>query len=505
MMQVMTVPLFGESTRRPGGAATKDQKYSDVVFDLIENASSGRRTFMARSRPGLQGYGLGTNWVGTPNGVIGVPGDDSSTTPDVIYATLNGSNWELYTFDGGSTHTQIGSGTLATTHEVDWISETTVSGTRTMVYVSTGGNAAYHSTTSGGSFTKITNANFPANASRTIVGPAAHVGGFMAIMDTTGRAYVSDLNSVSSYTANSYFTANQSPDGGVGVFAYRGNHLACFGKNSVEFARNTGNTAGSPFTIVQGQGLDIGAQSAEHVCEYGGSLAFIGNAESGSGVYALNGLDAKKLSSDHMDRLIHSDQLAGFLSEARLVPLNMGGRSMLALVLRNNGTWMFDPLTGAWSSLQKTMTYARRTVRAASGQSFVGIYKSFSPTYGGVGELKETVTQDTLQGVTTATIAPEMIIGPIQFGSHNRVVVDYIRLIGDQSSSTFTVNVEISFDDGSNYASARSLDMSSKNPEIRACGIGRRMTVKLSAQTAGSSGYKFRGQAMEIGYTPCAQ
>lgn len=498
-MPVLTIPVINQALRRPTGSSTKDQLWRNVLFDVVENAVSGKTAVYARQRPALSLYQIGgTPWTGIPNGVIWVPSNDSSTTPDLIYATNNSSNWELYKYDGASTHTQLGSGTLAATHEVNFINETKISGTGKVTYVSTGGNAAYFSELDGTTFTKITDADFPANASRTITGPMAHHRGFASIMDTTGRVYSSDINSLSSWTANSYFTANTEPSGGVGVWVHN-DYLACFKNSSIEFARNAGNPTGSPYSLIPGSATKFGVASAEHVTPFQDTLAFIGNHAPASGVYLLNELQPQKISTDEIDREIYNDQFAGFLANARLVGVNMAGEACLLLYLQNGNTWLFQSSVGIWSAISGYPQFIRRTSRSASGQMFAGVFNT-QLSYGGYGQFREDIYQDALvnpQGAANISWLGQ--IGPITFGTNNRVTLDYIRVIGDRADSTRLVTVQYAWDDSGSYSTARTVDISSPFTALYCCGSGRRVTLNI---TRGTANVPYRIHAIELGYTP---
>lgn len=494
-MKTITIPLLGSMLRR-GVGAIYDQYYQDWIIDRPQNPDNDRATAFLRRRPGVQVYIVGTPPAGAPTGVVFVSETDTQDDPDVIMSWLNGSTYGLYFYDASAdTYTAVGSGTVTTTHEVEWITETSISGTTTLTYTAPGANKAYHSTVSGGSFTEITDADFPANASQTIVGQIVHKDGFASVMTRSGRLYTSDQNSVAAWTANSYITANISPDDGVGAFPY-GQYIALFSRASIQFARNAGNPTGSPFSLMQ-ESSTIGVAQADHVTQFGDTLAFIGQGKPGLGVYVLDGFSPRKISTEFVDRVLSSALRINDLTNMRITSCTLNGVPAIVLV-GTSQAYVYQPAVNVWWAAGGQLAQVRRETNGGAGLPIVGSEQLLGT--GSVDRISDTYTSDLkFAAVGPVAIQPFFRVGPIDGGTMNNKQWHMLQVIGDTEASATNLNVSWLFDESGAFSSSRPIDLASRSKRLRAIGFGRSIT--LNVQLAESLTAQARLRAIVLGYT----
>lgn len=155
-----------------------------------------------------------------------------------------------------------------------------------------------------GAFYQITDTDFPGNSGNDIVGKFASMNGYLYIMCKNGRIYNSDINSISSWTATGYITAQMMSDYGVTLSVYK-NHIMAFGERSIEFFRDVGNATGSPLQSVPELFIRMGTRNGRHVAQVEDSLFFVANTNEGSNsIYVMDGFQPRKISTDDIDYVI---------------------------------------------------------------------------------------------------------------------------------------------------------------------------------------------------------
>lgn len=170
---------------------------------------------------------------------------------------------------------------------------------------------------------KIIDADFPS-----AIGGFAEMDGYIFVMDNTGKLYNSDLNSVSSWSASNYISANSSTDVNVGCVKYK-TYIVGLSRNSIEFFYNAGNASGSILSRADQLTIRIGvANSASAVNgSAGGSpiarvvfddLYFVTPV---GYLYKLNGFSPVKLSPQTLN--------LGSLLAGRLYGTNHGGQTII--------------------------------------------------------------------------------------------------------------------------------------------------------------------------------
>ena len=204
---------------------TKDQKTLNCFAEKIINPLTSREFYYVTKRPGFATHTTpATGNIGTAIRIWLGQG-----TGDSVITAFGGSNSTIY---NGITSI----GTL--TGVARDITETSATGTTTLVIPCENGNAYYYP--DGGSMTQISDGDFPS----TNIGTFAHMDGYAFIMTSGGDIYNSDLSSISAWTSTNFISAQNSTDQGVGLMRYK-NLILAFGTESCEMFWNAGNAINS--------------------------------------------------------------------------------------------------------------------------------------------------------------------------------------------------------------------------------------------------------------------
>jgi hypothetical protein len=424
------------------------------ITETDENAKS-KRLYVVK-RPGFAAHT--TPRAGTIGNAIHVWAGQGTGTK--VMSAFGGTNFKL--FDGT---TDSGDGTGKAT----FITETRISGTANLTITSDDNTAWFYP--DGGSLTKITDAHFPANDSRTITGPMVHLDGYAFQMDTTGRIYNSDLNSLSAWTANSYVTANSVPD--IGIAAWRhGSTIIGFCKTHFDVFRNAGNPTLSPLGRIEELSKLIGLANQHCVEDVRDVVYFVGTTEGANlALYSYNGGQLQK----HSDPEIEAALAIAGPSNISLSMDGFYGRHFV-LVIASSSTYAYCIEEDNWWEVTGTQ-YWYKTSGVVSGSSTVVYAISNDSTSGKVyihNPANLTYQDD---GVTyAATIQTAKWDG----GNNRRKFLSRLDVIGDQETSTSELQISWSDDDYMTFSTPRSVDLSQSRPRLNRCGSFHRRAFKLS-------------------------
>ena len=253
--------------------STKDQRFINCVFEKIVNPYTKKEKFHVVKRPGFAFYNSGTAlksghkgnavhvWSSKTTGetpvwafgntnseifegstslgsisglVVDITETLIGTTAYLLFSSTDSTGW--YYVDGAKDQTAY-TGDTHTNTTIDGIASTAgmyvgqaitgtgiVAGTRIATVV--GANSITVDTATTGTATvaitkeplaKIIDADFPGNASLTTVGAFVCMNGFTYIMDSVGKVWNSDINSVTSWTTTGVIVSQMYPDKGIGL------------------------------------------------------------------------------------------------------------------------------------------------------------------------------------------------------------------------------------------------------------------------------------------------
>jgi hypothetical protein len=358
------------------------------------------------------------------------------------------------------------------------IVETKVSGTPTLLIASSDSSGWYYQ--DGGTATEITDGDFPA----TTVGNFAAMDGYAFIMDSTGKVYNSDINSVTAWTANSYFDANSVPDSGVGVVRHR-DLLIAFCKEHFEVLYNAANPTLSPLARIDERTQRIGCVSADAIAEVRDTIYFAGATKgSNIAIYSLDGGQLGKVSTPEIEvRLNYAGP-----SSISLTTLGFFGRHFV-VVCAGMATYVYCIEEKVWHEWSGTQ-YWYKADGATSGTASVNYAISKISTAGKVFVLNPLSInyQDNGESITALIQTAK-----IDMGTADKKTWESIGIIGDQLSATLYVAWQD--DDYQTQSTPRTLSMATDRPRLRRCGRSRSRSLLLTHQCCG-----LRLEAVEIGY-----
>ena len=443
-------------------SSTKDQRYVNCFPEKIKNSLTGDEKYFIIKRPGFttnttpaagsEGCAIRI-WAGQGNGTA-------------IISAFGLTNSTLY--NGISS---LG----AVTGVITSINETLI-GTTANLLITTDSNKGYFYD-DGGSLTEITDVDFPSNASQTITGGFVPLNGYNYIMTTSGRIYNSDLDSISSWTALNWLSTNIKPDQGIGLARYK-NYIVAFGKESTEFFQTIDNATGSPLQPIQNIVINIGCISQYGYREIGDTLVWLGStSESGLGVYMMDGMNAKKISTPSIDGILSTTNV----SSIYLNTINLVGHTFIVFVSHSDArTYVYsveEDLWHEWTSGTILWTHmtgigtGTRNIYAISRGSTSGKVYVINPT--------NFVFQDDGSNylVTIQTSRWDA-------NTNHRKFLSKLRLIGDKYDSTNNVSVSWSDDDYITFNTARTVDLSSAYDYLNGCGSFRRRSWKITQENS---------------------
>lgn len=398
----MRIPLIGSIVNRAidglTGASSifsKDQHLENCYWETTTNPATGKVTaYLYKRRGTVMGSSAGSGYSGTAGAVVwtGVT-QDTSSAPNGVFAFLNRSTHALVLLNtlGNSVGTSISSVT-----DPVFLSETLISGTANLSIIATKtSDSLPHAWffPTGGSFTEITDGDYPANQSPalTTVGNMVHMDGFAFIMTTNGKIFNSDLNSLANWSATSFLSCDSIPDGGCGL-ARLGNTIYAFGRGSIEPYQNAGNPNGSPLRrngnviISHGAVPSIGLPS---IIQAADAIYFIGTDLSAgtTGVFRLTS-GIQKVSTAAIDKILRQiNANAGFAGS-----FSMGGMTHILLNIGFTSGALYAPVycveTGAWWYMVTGTsvkwweaclgTYAGKSYFVTAQKTNTGIYETNS-------------------------------------------------------------------------------------------------------------------------------
>lgn len=446
--------VVGQSVR----SSDKDVRYINCFpITVTDEVAQTKRTYVVK-RPGFvlsitpasgEKGAAAHVWVGQGSG-------------EKIITAFGHTNSTIY-----DSTTSLG----AITGRCTGITETILSGTATLALSSNDSTGWYYQAS--GSLTKITDTDFPGNASRTVVGTFAHLDGYPFIMDNTGRVYNGDLNSITAWTANSYFTANSVPDIGVGVVRHR-NTIIAFCKQHFEVLYNNPQSGtGSPLSRMDQATQQIGCVSADAIASIRDAVIWAGSSKQANvGIYLYDGAKTEKVSTPEIEAQL---SIAG-ASNITLTAAGAYGRHFV-IVKASNTSFGYCIEEKCWFELNSTTPLWYKADGVTTGSSMFCYFISDVSTSGKVWVFNPAaISYQDDSGSFTATVQTAEFDG----GSHERKFWHDEEVIADRESSASTLSISHYDDDYQTASTARTVDLSEARARLTRCGSSRRRSWVLS-------------------------
>lgn len=465
---IIGLMIIGKTTT----ASNKDQRFLNCFGISMVDTVSGKKTIFTVKRPG---------W-GTSN----TPASGNIGNAILMWTGYSTGTKCITSF--GATNSTIYDGTTslgAITGKCTGITETTVGASVPTLVMSSTDNTAWYYDVPTASCTKITDADFPGNNGKTITGTFAHMDGYACIATTDGGLYASDLNSVTSWTATSFDTANSYPDLGIAVVRHR-NFLMYFGTESIQFFDNKGLSP-FPFGKIVSMTVKIGAVSADAIAQIGDSTYWCGSTpQGGLSIYQYdNGV--KRISTPQIDTMLI---LAG-ASGVSLTTLRNYGR-LFVIVIAQSTTLVYNVEENEWFEQNSATPIWYKCVGVSRGGTMVNYAITKYTTTGKVyiQNYASLTFQD--DGITYTARAQ---LDLMDFGTKKKKFFEEIELVGDIETGA-TASISYTDDDYQTFTTAGTVDLSTDRPRLTRLGSSRRRGWVITNTT----NTPFRIEALEGRY-----
>lgn len=427
---------------------------------------------------GKEADSAGIVWTGKS------PGDN------IIVGAHTGGNSTIYKVDNTATATSLGAITGTASH----ISETVVGGNATVVVVSSDNTLWYYDAgATVAVMTKVADADYPGNAGLTIVGGMVHMDGYAFVMDSTGRIWNSDVNSITAWTSTSFIDCSAYPDLGSGVRRVK-NQILGFGPESMQAFYNFGNATGSPLSRIDTSTARVGLGNSLAITAISDSLFFVGQIPSGGPSFFKYDGALSRIGTPVIDNYLR----ANGLTAARLIgvtSLRFFGRSFVIILIGvSNSTYLNHLAYCVEEKEWFEISYSSGIGQIISTRSDNN-QLSFFPSGSSLNYFTPTATVYTDGGQAfTAT----MQTGFDDFGTSNRKFYNELSVVADIAASTSTLTIAVCDDDSANYTTIGTVDLSSNFPLMRCGASNPSKGNKRSWRATHSANLQFRIERFEL-------
>jgi hypothetical protein len=435
----------------------KDQRKVNSIYEPVKNALTGKTTLYLTKRPGVADVGSS---YGTSGQVAYVWDIAAGATTN-----LAANRWVFSTSGNDIRASDTSTTTVIATasgYAPAFVDKTQISGTDTLLVQlrnASGTQTAWHSTTIG-TFTQISDSDFTGLAHQ---GKIEHLDGY-ALVSTRNRVYNSDLNSLSSWGANSYIARQVTQDIGTGLAKF-GSQIISFGTSTMEVFRNAGNPTGSPLEAVPQLAKDIGLPSTivtgqrHYYTTVENKLYWRGNP---AGVYAYNGETVEKVSNLAIDKIL-SERQHYFVGR-----ISFQGQRAVAIGLdlpdaATQRALLFFPAWNEWFEFSSTVFIPQTSPRLEDVCLGVGSnqHKLYAVSQ----------SSDNWQDAGTNYPFTHQFVMPKKGNGIERMYM--FGVMGDTSASALNLAVEFSDDDFTTFSTARNIDMTGTKKALYGCGSYR--------------------------------
>lgn len=439
----------------------KDGRYVNCSAQTVTDSIAGSKRIYVVKRPGFSTQSTPASgqtgqallvWSGSGSGL------DVISAFGAVNSTIYNGTSSLGTITGRATG----------------ITETVVGTTATLLVTSTDSTAWYYDA-GVGTMTKISDSDFPGNAAQTLTGTFVHMDGFACVMTTSARIYASDLNSITSWTANSFGSHNVYPDKGVALVRHK-NFLMAFGTESLEFWYNAGL---SPFPLARANAMTVkvGAVSPDAIAQIADSIFWCGSTpQGGLSIFQYDG-GLSRISMPEIDGAL---LLAG-ASGISLTTIRFYGRSFV-IVKAGTITYVYCIEEKFWSEWSSSNPIWYKCAGVSVGGTMVNYAISNTSNSGKVYLMNHANLTFTDDGTTyTARVQ----LPSMDFGNRKTKFWSEVELVGDQESSASAVSLLYTDDDFQSYVTHGSSDLANDRVRFTRLGASRKRgwVVTHSANT----------------------
>ncbi len=429
-----------------------DQRKINCIYEVAKNSLTEKATVYLTKRPG----------VTIVNGSWGTTGQVAyflAQKPGTV--EFGGENIWLFSTSGNDIRASDSSTTTvivtASGYAPAYVDKTALSGVDNLVVQLK--NASNVQTvwfsTAIGTFTQITDGDFPAP-----LGKMEFQDGYAFAIASTNRIHNSDLNSLANWTATNFITKQIVQDFPIGL-ARLGNQIIAFGGDTMEVFVNAGNATGSPLQTVPNlfHRVGLGAQNAVGQTHYyansGKRLYFFGRRKGSGGVFIYDGAQVVKISPSFIDKILNDRDVAQSVYSVSRVLFNGMEAIAFALDLTTATTqrWlMYIPEWNEWFEWNSTVF-----TPVNDGYFFLGVGANQHQIY-------EFRVVDKWQDDTTSYQFLTQFQLPKDGSAVKRMPM--CGVVADTARSAQTLSVQFSDDDGQNWTTARTIDMTAQKKNL---------------------------------------
>lgn len=439
------ISAFGATNSTIYDSTTSLGAITGYATGITETLISGEATFTVTSSDNTAWYATST----AVTAAVTFTGDThTNTTIDNISSTSGLIAGQLITGTGiqaGTRIASVDSGTSLTTTLATTATNAGITITRSVMG-------------------KILDADFPGNASKTLVGTFSHFDGYATIFTSDGVLWASDLNTVTGWTATSFGSANTYPDKGVGSVRHR-NLIMTFGTESIEFWQNAGLTP-FPFAKVPSMTQKVGSVSADAISQIADVTFWVGSSpQGGLSVFQYDGA-ISRISTPEIDTILI---LAG-ANNISTTTLRFYGRSFV-LVKAAAVTLVYCIEEKQWSEWASGPSPWFKCVGISLGGSLINYSISNVLTTGIVYAMNPSsmIFTDAGSGYTAM-----MQLDSMDLGTANRKFWERITIVADVQDSTSEIELAYSDDDYQSTQVWGNLDLSENLPTAHRLGSSKR-------------------------------
>lgn len=463
-IKTIRIPVLGSPTNRDT-IASKDQRFVNAYFDVIQNPVTNTPKYFFVKRPGLSRNIQPSGGAGVGRGLYVWRGDIYTVIGTQLYKNTTNLGVTLTTSTGqcGITETRPGAGTQ---------------------YLGINDGIRLYLISVAGAVTTIT-VNFPSPNTTDLV----YMDGYFFTMKIDNTIWNCNVDDPTTWDPTKFLTAQMYNGGGVGL-AHQNNLLLCFSNAHIQAFYDAANAAGSPLANVEQSAQQVGAVAAGTIVEDESYVTWLGNSQTGGfTVYRMRGtVNQEPIGTPGLERIL--------LAEGANLPLctafsiRTGGHFFYVLkLITANRTFVFDHDLKIWYEWEAAGGGAWPIVSVAQSSTYglLGLH----PTNGWVYNITPTVYQDDSSNFTVLAQ-----FGRLDFDDMRRKFVQRVDLVGDVQASSTPVTLQYSDDDYNTLSTGRTMDMAETRPFQTRFSNFRRRAWKLSY--SGSNPLRIEGLELKV-------
>lgn len=446
-----------------------DQRKINCTYDVVQNSLSGTATTYLTKRPGVAS--VGGNW-GTGTQVAYL----LELAPGAL-AISNANHWVI-----SKNGNDIRASDNSTTTVIDstagyapvYIDKTIIAGADTAILQTrnaSGTSLVWYSSAIA-TWTQISDSDF---TSLVLKGKMEFLDGYAFALTSTNQINNSSLNTLATWDATNYITKQIVQDTPVAL-ARLNKLLVAFGMSTMEVFHDVGNATGSPLEnladrAIKGVGMDPvdGTYQRNYYTVHNNALYFVGRNP--KGLFMYNGERVEKVSPPAMDRVLASGNFYNVsmvsYSGKAAVCINMTDPTQTT-----QNAVLFFPEWKDW--FQWTTTVFQPVTTDRLGHTFLGIGASST------GDLLYRISETSNNWQDAGTNFTETIQFKLPSQGNHYKHMPMCGVIGDTARSASSLNVSFSDDDGQNWSTARTIDMTAPAKNLMGCGRFRDRQVRIT-------------------------